>query len=188
MEVDEQMREGSISNFLWNWVRTVQKFFRCCERLMDRIPLKEQTVVDWVQCFREGRRDPKDDARSGHPFSSCKDESINCVPSLVIGNLRIIAGTLGLVVFVHRIFSENLEMKRVCTKMVLKLLTPEQKLGWKECCIDWKTSDDSNEFLQRAVTFRAREKRKRSQAKRKRESSEVQSDNQSCCSCFLTIM
>lgn len=37
---------------------------------------------------------------------------------------------------VHRILTENLEIKKVCAKMVPQLPTPEQKLGWKECCID----------------------------------------------------
>lgn len=54
--------------------------------------------------------------------------------------------------FVHQIFTENLEMEKVSAKVVLMLLTPEQKLQLKEPCFDWKTSDDSNKFLQRAVT------------------------------------
>ena len=35
---------------------------------------------------------------------------------------------------VHTILTEHLEMKKVCAKIVPKLLTPEQKLWQKECC------------------------------------------------------
>jgi len=43
-------------------------------------------------------------------------------------------------------------MKKVCAKIVQKLLTPEQKLRRKECCVDWKTSEESDEFLERVIT------------------------------------
>jgi len=43
-------------------------------------------------------------------------------------------------------------MKKVCAKIVPKLLTPEQKLRRKECCVDWKTSEESDEFLERVIT------------------------------------
>ena len=33
-----------------------------------------------------------------------------------------------------------------------RLLTPEQKLQWKECWADWKTSEESDEFLERVIT------------------------------------
>jgi hypothetical protein len=43
-------------------------------------------------------------------------------------------------------------MKRVCAKIVPKLLTPERKLRWKECCADRKTSEECDEFLERVIT------------------------------------
>ena len=48
--------------------------------------------------------------------------------------------------------TEHLEMKKVCAKTVLKLFTPEQKLRRKESCADWKTSEESDEFLERVIT------------------------------------
>ena len=53
---------------------------------------------------------------------------------------------------VHTILTEHLDMKKVCAKIVPKLLTPEQKLRRMECCADWKTSEESNEFLERVIT------------------------------------
>ena len=43
-------------------------------------------------------------------------------------------------------------MKKVCAKIVPKLLTAEQQLRQKECCVDWKTSEESDEFLERVIT------------------------------------
>ena len=53
---------------------------------------------------------------------------------------------------VYTILTEHLDMKMFCAKIVPKLLTPEQKLRWKECCAAWKTSEESDEFLERVIT------------------------------------
>jgi len=103
--------------------------------------LKERTVFKWVQRFQEGREDAKDDARSGHPSTSSGNENIDHVRSLVLGDrrltVRMIAEELGLgKSSVHTVLTEHLDMKKVCAKIVLKLLTPEQKLRRKECCGD----------------------------------------------------
>ena len=47
---------------------------------------------------------------------------------------------------------EHLEMKTFCAKIVPKLLTPKQKLRRKECYVDWKTLEESDEFLERVIT------------------------------------
>ena len=119
--------------------------------------VKERTVFKLVQRFREGREDPKDDARSGRPSTSSGNENIDRVCYLVFSDcrltVRMIAEELGLgKSSVHTILTEHLEMKKVCAKIVLKLLTPEQKLRQKEYCVDWKTSEKSDEFLERVIT------------------------------------
>jgi len=43
-------------------------------------------------------------------------------------------------------------MKKFCAKIVPKLLTPEQRLQRKECYVDRKTSEESDEFLERVIT------------------------------------
>jgi hypothetical protein len=37
---------------------------------------------------------------------------------------------------IYSILTENLEMRKICAKIVPKLLTPEQKLQQKQCCIN----------------------------------------------------
>jgi len=85
------------------------------------------------------------------------NENIDRVRSLVLSDRRL---TVRMIVeelrlgksSVHTILTENLDMKKVCAKIVPKLLTPEQKMRRKECCTDWKTSEESDEFLERVVT------------------------------------
>jgi hypothetical protein len=39
---------------------------------------------------------------------------------------------------VYSIFMKDLEMRKICAKIVPKLLTPEQKLGRKQCALTGK--------------------------------------------------
>jgi hypothetical protein len=40
--------------------------------------------------------------------------------------------------YVYSILKEDLEMTKICAKIVPKLLTPEQEMRRKQCRIDWK--------------------------------------------------
>jgi hypothetical protein len=53
---------------------------------------------------------------------------------------------------IYSILSEDLEMRKVCAKIVPKLLTPEQKLRRKQRCIDWKALEERDAFLERVIT------------------------------------
>jgi hypothetical protein len=54
--------------------------------------------------------------------------------------------------FVYSILTEDLEMRKICAKIVSKLLTPEQKLRRKQCFIDWKALEERDAFLERVIT------------------------------------
>jgi hypothetical protein len=53
---------------------------------------------------------------------------------------------------VYSILKEDLEMRKICAKIVPKLLTPKQKLRRKQCCIDWKALEERDSFLERIIT------------------------------------
>jgi hypothetical protein len=53
---------------------------------------------------------------------------------------------------VYSILMEVLETRKICAKIVPKLLTPEQKLRRKRCCIDWKALEERVAFLERVIT------------------------------------
>jgi hypothetical protein len=54
--------------------------------------------------------------------------------------------------FVYSILMEDLETRKICVKIVPKLLTPGQKLQRKQCCIDWKALGERDTFLERVIT------------------------------------
>ena len=51
--------------------------------------------------------------------------------------LRMINSELNLNRFtVHQILTQNLDMRKLCAKMVPKNLTTEQKANWRDVCLD----------------------------------------------------
>ena len=157
MEIDQQLEQRINIKFLVKLGKNGPEIHQMLQQVYGEDALKERTVFKWVHCFWEGHKDPKDGARSGHPSTSSGNENIDRVCSVVLSDcqltVRRIAEELGLgKSSVHTILMEHLEMKKVCAKTVLKLLTPEQKLWWKECCVDCKTSEESDEFLERVIT------------------------------------
>ena len=157
MEIDQQLEQRINIKFLVKLCKNGPEIHQMLQQVYGECARKERTVIKWVQRFREGREDLKDDARSGRPCTSSGNENIDRVCSLVLSDrrltVRMTAEELCLgKLSVYTILTEHLDMKKVCAKTVPKLLTPEQKLRRKECCADWKTSEESDEFLERVIT------------------------------------
>ena len=133
MEIDQQLEQWINIKFLVKMGKNGPKIHQMLQQVFGEYALKERTFFKWVQRFQEGREDPKDDARSGRPSTSRGNEDIDCVCSAMFSDrrltVRMIAEELCLgKSSVHMILTEHLEMKKACAKIVLKLLTPEQKL------------------------------------------------------------
>ena len=82
--------------------------------------------------FKEGREEVEDDPRSGRPSTSRTADNIERVKQMVRADhrltMRMIAEELSINKdTVWSIITENLEMRKVCTKMVPKLLSEDQK-------------------------------------------------------------
>jgi hypothetical protein len=89
-----------------------------------------------------------DSKRSGHPSTSRGDENLDQMHSPVLSDCRMtvqmIADELRIgKTSIYLILMEDLEMKKICANIVPKLVTPEQKLRRKQCCIDWKALEES---------------------------------------------
>ena len=116
--------------------------------------LKEITVFKWIQRFREGREDPKDDASSRHPSTSRGNENIDRVRPRVLSDRRLTVTMIAELRLgkssVHTILREYLDMKKLCAKIVAKLLTPDEKLR-RKCRADWKTSDEVINILHKLL-------------------------------------
>jgi len=111
-----------------NTVQTKQWLDKCYP---DSAPSR-QMVEKWFGDFKRGRTNTDDAERSGRPNSAVTEENIQKVHKIVLSDrklklkeiadiLKISAGS------VHTIIHEHLGMKKVFSKWVPRLLTPEQK-------------------------------------------------------------
>jgi len=94
--------------------------------------MKKTAVYKWVKCFSEGRESDADEKRSGRPATSRTEENIAKVRQIVRENRRLIVRSTAEQVNIDRetvrkILTEDLDMRKVCAKMVPKELTEEQK-------------------------------------------------------------
>ncbi|GFV60152.1 putative mariner transposase [Trichonephila clavipes] len=89
----------------------------------------------------DGRQNVEDDSRPGCPSTSKTDENVEKVASLIRSNrrlsIRAIAETVNIdKECVRQILHDNLNMQKVCAKMVPKILTFEQQATRKNVCTD----------------------------------------------------
>jgi len=88
-------------------------------------------VYRWYACFRDGRKDMKDNARSGRPSTARTDENVESVRLLTEDRrttLQIIADRLNIgKETVCRIVSKDLGKRKICSRFVPHPLTTEQK-------------------------------------------------------------
>ncbi|XP_060518460.1 protein GVQW3-like [Cylas formicarius] len=94
--------------------------------------LKKTTVYEWAKRFREGRESVEDDSREGAPSTSRTAQNVDRLRVRVLGDrrvsLRMLGDELGInKETIRQMLHEDLGMRKVCAKMVPKVLTVEQK-------------------------------------------------------------
>ena len=94
--------------------------------------MKKTAVYKWVKRFSEGRESVTDEERSRWPATSRTEENIAKVCQIMRENHQLTVRSIAEQVNIDRetvrkIFTENLDMRKVCAKMVPKELTEEQK-------------------------------------------------------------
>jgi len=85
-----------------------------------------------VKLFSEGRESVIDEERSGRPATSKTEANIGKVRQILRENRRLTVRSIAEQVMIERetvrkILTEDLDMSKVCAKMVPKELTKEQK-------------------------------------------------------------
>ena len=100
-----------------------------------------------------------DSSQTGRPSTTTTDENIKAIEQLLFPDRQIsiprvadelnIAKTSG-----HRIVSEHLGMKKVCTICMLRSLTPLQRMNRVDCCEELlqESEADPTDFFARIVT------------------------------------
>ena len=89
-------------------------------------------LFEWHWRFKEGREEVDDDHRSGRPSTSRTDENVERVRQKVRSNRRLTvrmrADELGMnSERVWRIITEDLGMRKICAKMIPRLLNKGHK-------------------------------------------------------------
>ena len=103
--------------------------------------MKKTEVYKWVKRFSEGRESVTGEERSGRPATSRTEENVVNVCQIVLENSRLTVRSIAEQVKIDRdtirkILTEDLDMRKVCAKMVPKELTVEQKQRRVTICQD----------------------------------------------------
>ena len=157
MERDVLTEQRTNIKFLVKLGKNGQEILQMLEMVYGGSAMKRRTVYKWVDRFKEGKESVDDDARAGRPSTSRVDENIQRVYDLVEADRRIttrmIAERLGISNgSVQTILKEDLNMRKLCAKIVPKILTDEQKQGRVDCCNDWIESVQDPHFRKRVIT------------------------------------
>ncbi|GFV49703.1 protein GVQW3 [Trichonephila clavipes] len=86
----------------------------------------------WHKAFKEGREEVADKPRSGRPTTARTEENVDRVREVLRTDRRLsiqqVADTLHMSTFaVHGVVTEDLQMRKVCAKLVPKGFTQNQK-------------------------------------------------------------
>jgi len=103
--------------------------------------MKEAAVYQWVKRFSEGRDGVTDEERSRQPATSRTEENIAKIHQIVRENRRLTVRSIAEQMNINRetvrkTLTENLDMRKVCAKIVLKELTKEHKQRRVTICQD----------------------------------------------------
>ena len=94
--------------------------------------MKKTAVYKWAKRFSEERESVTEEERSGRPATNRTEENIAKVRQILHENHRLTVRSIAEQVnidkeTVRKILTEDLDMRKVCAKMVPKELTEEQK-------------------------------------------------------------
>ena len=115
-------------------------------------------VLECFKRFKEGREEIGDDQHPGHPSTSKTDTNIKKVGEIVQQNLHLRIWAVAKLInidkeTVRQVLHNNFNMKKVCSKMVPRILSPEQKEIRMNIFADilQNTENDPN-FLENVIT------------------------------------
>ena len=127
--------------FLAKLGKTPSKSFAMLLQVYRKERISRTRAFEWHKRFKEGREEVEDDPRSGRPSTSRTADNIERVKQMVRADRRLVVRMIAEELSINKdtvwsIITENLEMCKVCTKMVPKLLSEDQKQQRVTVCKD----------------------------------------------------
>ena len=118
--------------FLVKLGKTPSECFALLQQVYKEKIMSKTRAFEWHKRFREGQEECEDDQRSGRPVTSRIDSNIDRVKQLVRVDHRLTVRMISEKLSIGRdtvwkIFTENLEMHKLCAKMVPKIPSKYQK-------------------------------------------------------------
>ena len=101
--------------------------------------MSRSRVFEWHKRFKEGHEDVEDNSRSGRPSTSRTVDNVECMKQMVRGDCRLTVRMIADKLEINRdsvwkIITEESGMRKICVKMMPKLLDDDQKKRRVEVC------------------------------------------------------
>ena len=121
--------------------KTPTKALKLLQEVYGDDMMSRTRLFEWHRRFKEGREEVEDKYKSGRPSTSRTDENVERVRQKVRSDhrltVRMIADELGMnSKRLWRIITEDLGMRKICEKMVPRLLNEGQKEQCVQVCQD----------------------------------------------------
>ena len=121
--------------------KSASEIFASLTKAYGDATLLRTMVFKWHNAFKGGRENVVDVPRSGRQISLKNDQNVEVVRAMTAKDRRLsvrtIAEETGLETSaVHRILTDRLHMQKICSKLVPKNLSVEQKANRLEICQD----------------------------------------------------
>ena len=119
--------------------------------------LSRSNVFRWYGRFRDGREDIEEDPRSGRPTECRNGNNVEKISQLLLQNrhfsLRMLADEVNIGKDTVTTIVEDLRKQKICSRLVPRSSTPEQKDWRSAACRDLiATADSDSDFFKKTVT------------------------------------
>ena len=139
-------------NSAWDLENSASQTYDLLKKVYGDKCLSRTQVFEWFKRFKEEREEIGDDQRPGRSTTSKTDANTEKVGEIVRQNRRLSIGAVAELINIHKetirqILHNNFNIKKVCSKMVPRLFTPEQKEIWmKICAVILQNSENDPNF------------------------------------------
>ncbi|KAL4089073.1 hypothetical protein QTP88_024146 [Uroleucon formosanum] len=155
---DEKIEQRINLKFLVKLGKSATESFNLLTEVYGDSVLSRPRVFEWHKRFREGREEVEDNQRVVRPCSSKTNDNISKINEIVRKDRRLSIRMIAEMVnidkeTVRQILHDELNMTKICAKMVPKNLTLEQKDGRRQICVDiLEQMENERDLLKKVIT------------------------------------